>query len=132
MPDGKQFVVITSAGASADANPSSAQQINVVLNWFEEPAPRADREAGEAGHPTLSRLQPRLVTISRPVFVYSVQGPTGSTLGPTDDRPRTCLPTHHTAAQIIRRAYRVVLWLGFLSRFGKLAAERDDVGQGVR
>ena len=35
-PDGKQFVVITPAGASADSNPSSAQQINVVLNWFEE------------------------------------------------------------------------------------------------
>jgi serine/threonine-protein kinase len=36
MPDGKQFVVITPAGASVDSNPSSAQQINVVLNWFEE------------------------------------------------------------------------------------------------
>ena len=35
-PNGKQFVVITPAGASADSNPSSAQQINVVLNWFEE------------------------------------------------------------------------------------------------
>jgi hypothetical protein len=34
-PDGKQFVVITPNGASA-ASPSSTQQINVVLNWFEE------------------------------------------------------------------------------------------------
>ena len=35
-PDGKQFVVITPAVASTDSNRSSAQQIDVVLNWFEE------------------------------------------------------------------------------------------------
>jgi eukaryotic-like serine/threonine-protein kinase len=35
-PDGKQFVVITPAGVSAESSPSSAQQINLVLNWFEE------------------------------------------------------------------------------------------------
>jgi len=36
MPDGKQFVVTTPASVAADSNRSSTQQINVVLNWFEE------------------------------------------------------------------------------------------------
>jgi eukaryotic-like serine/threonine-protein kinase len=35
-PDGKQFVVITPASASANQKQASMQQISVVLNWFEE------------------------------------------------------------------------------------------------
>jgi eukaryotic-like serine/threonine-protein kinase len=36
MPDGKQFVVIAPTASPADSNRSPTQQINVVLNWFEE------------------------------------------------------------------------------------------------
>ncbi|MGH9315367.1 MAG: hypothetical protein ACRD1S_19460 [Vicinamibacterales bacterium] len=36
MPDGRQFVVITPASTPADSNRSPTEQINVVLNWFEE------------------------------------------------------------------------------------------------
>ncbi len=35
MPDGQQFVVIHTCGTSAGSKPSE-QQVNVVLNWFEE------------------------------------------------------------------------------------------------
>jgi hypothetical protein len=38
-PDGKQFIVIMPPGASTD--PRQAQQIQVVLNWFEELKQRA-------------------------------------------------------------------------------------------
>jgi hypothetical protein len=34
--DGKQFAVIKQASGATDANEASTQQVNVVLNWFEE------------------------------------------------------------------------------------------------
>jgi hypothetical protein len=34
-PEGQQFVVVTPVSTSADSQPSE-QQINVVMNWFEE------------------------------------------------------------------------------------------------
>ena len=35
-PDGKQFVFVLPATSPVDSNRLAAQQINIVLNWFEE------------------------------------------------------------------------------------------------